>query len=110
MASTCIRRPRSGRFAYLCSSPDNKPSISLPPGAALPARLTIPGSGAPEMCPECVVRHALDRPPRDGGRETLAVALPERVDGEVLGLPQATSTLERYGRAVAEVLSSGRGR
>lgn len=96
MASTCIRRPGSGRYDYLCQSEAVKPSMVLAVGAELPARLAFQGSGAPDVCPECAAIQVVSAPGDSVGQLQKRAALYARVAREVSGTRQAVSTLQRY--------------
>lgn len=101
MASTCIIR-RSGDV-YLCRTDDVKSTLTLPERAQLPERLTYTDSGAPSLCPECVIVHLTEGHAPKAKDAALAVLL-ERVATETRGLRSAQETLVRYSQGVAAYL------
>lgn len=105
MATIHILRPLNS--TPLCRHEEVKDSVTVMAGAtrAVLGPLTLTPSGAPRMCPGCVVAQVTDAWMTESARAQLLLNLVEEVGGATAGTPQGVETTSLYARAALECMA-----
>lgn len=111
----CISRDWDSPRVCLCGKPEPKVEgtssgpilhIKLAPDGEVPSPLTLRKTGAPAVCPECVVAHLLDGLTHAETRAGTFGAVMRWLRDEASGKPQYSATIERYTQAFVAAVAS----